>query len=180
MFISINSKKLHKKYAQIKQMQRERELLRTEIKKINDELVVNYNLNNNKLHLSLKEDSAFYEKQVHHYKQKIKHFFTKYEKEIELLNQRKKRNKEQRKLYKKLAQQIDANRYAINLLNKKEIELTKEIQDLIHYWGKTLNQNVDISVYVLRTMKTDIKQQIIRISKQQEQLKREIRTIKFD
>ena len=174
MFISINSKKLHKKYAQIKQMQRERELLRTEIKYINDKLVVNDNTNNNKLHLSLKEDRVFYEKQVHHYKQKINHFFTKYGKEIELLVQRKKRNKEQHELYKKLVQQIDANRYAINLLNKKEI------QDLIHYWGKTLNHNVDISVYVLRTMKTDIKQQIIRLSKQQEQLKREIRTIKFD
>lgn len=33
MSILINSKKLHKKYTQIKQMQRERELLRTEIKK---------------------------------------------------------------------------------------------------------------------------------------------------
>ena len=105
MFISINSKKLHKKYAQIKQMQRERELLRTEIKYINDKLVVNDNTNNNKLHLSLKEDRVFYEKQVHHYKQKINHFFTKYGKEIELLVQRKKRNKEQHELYKKLVQQ---------------------------------------------------------------------------
>lgn len=95
------------------------------------------------------------------------------------MNQRKKHNKEQCELYKKLFQQIDSNCHAINLLNKKEIELTKEIQDLIHYWGKTLNHNVDVSVYVLRTMKTDIKQQIIRLSKQQEQLKREIRTIKF-
>ena len=160
-------------------MQRERELLRTEIKKINDKLVINDNPNNNKLHLSLKEDRAFYEKQVHRYKQKINHFFTKYGKEIELLAQRKKRNKEQLDLYKKLFQQIDSNCHAINLLNKKEIELTKEIQDLIHYWGKTLNHNVDVSVYVLRTIKTDIKQQIIRLSKQQEQLKREIRTIKF-
>ena len=48
------------------------------------------------------------------------------------------------------------------------------------YFYVLLIHNVDISVYVIRTMKTDIKQQIIRLSKQQEQLKREIRTIKFD
>lgn len=131
----IPAKKFHKKYNLVKQMQREREILRAEIKNINQQISVktneklkletdNHNSSYSHFKLvkeieKLETDRDFYEKTIHFYKRKISNFFKKYNEQVVLFVKNKRKLKNEHKQLKQIADKIEENRFAIDSLEVK-------------------------------------------------------------
>lgn len=140
----IPAKKFHKKYNLVKQMQREREILRAEIKNINQQISVktneklkletdNHNSSYSHFKLvkeieKLETDRDFYEKTIHFYKRKISNFFKKYNEQVVLFVKNKRKLKNERKQLKQIADKIEENRFAIDSLEVKRKMLRQEMQ----------------------------------------------------
>ena len=195
----ISAKKFHKKYNLVKQMQREREILRAEIKNINQQISVKTNeklkletdnLNSSYSHFKLikeieklETDRDFYEKTIHFYKRKISNFFKKYNEQVILFVKNKRKLKNERKQLKQIADKIEENRFAINSLENKRKMLRQEMEvhivcDNFDRMQKVQN-NIKRRQYIcsLGSLYSSVIIDIINISREQKELKNKFKQL---
>lgn len=195
----ISAKKFHKKYNLVKQMQREREILRVAIKNINQQISVK---TNEKLRLEtdnhnssyshfklvkeiekLETDRNFYEKTIHFYKRKISNFFKKYNEQVVLFVKNKRKLKNERKQLKQIADKIEENRFAIDSLETKRKMLRQEMQvhivcDNFDRMQKVQN-NIKRRRYIrsLDSLYSSVIIEIIKLSREQKELKNKFKQL---
>ena len=195
----ISAKKFHKKYNLVKQMQREREILRAEIKNINQQISVKTNeklkletdnLNSSYSHFKLikeieklETDRDFYEKTIHFYKRKISNFFKKYNEQVILFVKNKRKLKNERKQLKQIADKIEENRFAINSLENKRKMLRQEMEvhivcDNFDRMQKVQN-NIKRRQYIcsLGSLYSSVIIDIINISREQKELRNKFKQL---
>ena len=195
----ILAKKFHKKYNLVKQMQREREILRAKIKNINQQISVktneklkletdNHNSSYSHFKLvkeieKLETDRDFYEKTIHFYKRKISNFFKKYNEQVVLFVKNKRKLKNERKQLKQIADKIEENRFAIDSLEVKRKMLRQEMQVHIVYDNfdrmQRIQNNIKIRRYIrsLDSLYSSVIIDIINISREQKELKNKFKQL---
>jgi hypothetical protein len=195
----IPAKKFHKKYNLVKQMQREREILRAKIKNINQQISVktneklkletdNHNSSYSHFKLvkeieKLETDRDFYEKTIHFYKRKISNFFKKYNEQVVLFVKNKRKLKNERKQLKQIADKIEENRFAIDSLEVKRKMLRQEMQVHIVYDNfdrmQRIQNNIKIRRYIrsLDSLYSSVIIDIINISREQKELKNKFKQL---
>lgn len=195
----ISAKKFHKKYNLVKQMQREREILRVAIKNINQQISVrtneklkfetdNHNSSYSHFKLvkeieKLETDRDFYEKTIHFYKRKISNFFKKYNEQVVLFVKNKRKLKNERKQLKQIADKIEENRFAIDSLETKRKMLQQEMQvhivcDNFDRMQKVQN-NIKRRRYIrsLGSLYSSVIIEIIKLSREQKELKNKFKQL---
>ena len=195
----ISAKKFHKKYNLVKQMQREREILRVAIKNINQQISVmtneklkfeTDNHNSSYSHFKivkeiekLETDRDFYEKTIHFYKRKISNFFKKYNEQVVLFVKNKRKLKNERKQLKQIADKIEENRFTIDSLETKRKMLQQEMQvhivcDNFDRMQKVQN-NIKRRRYIrsLGSLYSSVIIDIINISREQKELKNKFKQL---
>lgn len=195
----ISAKKFHKKYNLVKQMQREREILRVAIKNINQQISVrtneklkfetdNHNSSYSHFKLvkeieKLETDRDFYEKTIHFYKRKISNFFKKYNEQVVLFVKNKRKLKNERKQLKQIADKIEENRFAIDSLETKRKMLQQEMQvhivcDNFDRMQKVQN-NIKRRRYIrsLGSLYSSVIIEIIKLSRKQKELKNKFKQL---
>ena len=195
----IPAKKFHKKYNLVKQMQREREILRAEIKNINQQISVktneklkletdNHNSSYSHFKLvkeieKLETDRDFYEKTIHFYKRKISNFFKKYNEQVVLFVKNKRKLKNERKQLKQIADKIEENRFAIDSLEVKRKMLRQEMQVHIVCDNfermQRIQNNIKRRRYIrsLGSLYSSVIIDIINISREQKELKNKFKQL---
>ena len=195
----ISAKKFHKKYNLVKQMQREREILRVAIKNINQQISVrtneklkfetdNHNSSYSHFKLvkeieKLETDRDFYEKTIHFYKRKISNFFKKYNEQVVLFVKNKRKLKNERKQLKQIADKIEENRFAIDSLEVKRKMLRQEMQDHIVFDNFDRMQKVQNNIkrrrYIrsLSSLYSFVIIEIIKLSREQKELKNKFKQL---
>lgn len=195
----IPAKKFHKKYNLVKQMQREREILRAEIKNINQQISVktneklkletdNHNSSYSHFKLvkeieKLETDRDFYEKTIHFYKRKIINFFKKYNEQVVLFVKNKRKLKNERKQLKQIVDKIEENRFAIDSLEVKRKMLRQEMQDhiVIDNFDKMqkVQNNIKRRRYIrsLSSLYSSVIIEIIKLSREQKELKNKFKQL---
>ena len=195
----ISAKKFHKKYNLVKQMQREREILRVAIKNINQQISVrtneklkfetdNHNSSYSHFKLvkeieKLETDRDFYEKTIHFYKRKISNFFKKYNEQVVLFVKNKRKLKNERKQLKQIADKIEENRFAIDSLEVKRKMLRQEMQDHIVFDNFDRMQKVQNNIkrrrYIrsLSSLYSFVIIEIIKLSREQKELKKKFKQL---
>lgn len=195
----ISAKKFHKKYNLVKQMQREREILRVAIKNINQQISVktneklkletdNHNSSYSHFKLvkeieKLETDRDFYEKTIHFYKRKISNFFKKYNEQVVLFVKNKRKLKNERTQLKQIADKIEENRFAIDSLEVKRKMLRQEMQvhivcDNFDRMQKVQN-NIKRRRYIrsLGSLYSSVIIEIIKLSREQKELKNKFKQL---
>ena len=195
----IPAKKFHKKYNLVKQMQREREILRAEIKNINQQISVrtneklkletdNHNSSYSHFKLvkeieKLETDRDFYEKTIHFYKRKISNFFKKYNEQVVLFVKNKRKLKNECKQLKQIADKIEENRFAIDSLEVKRKMLRQEMQVHIVCDNfdrmQQIQNNIKRRRYIrsLGSLYSSVIIDIINISREQKELKNKFKQL---
>lgn len=195
----IPAKKFHKKYNLVKQMQREREILRAEIKNINQQISVktneklkletdNHNSSYSHFKLvkeieKLETDRDFYEKTIYFYKRKISNFFKKYNEQVVLFVKNKRKLKNERKQLKQIADKIEENRFAIDSLEVKRKMLRQEMQVHIVYDNfdrmQRIQNNIKRRRYIrsLGSLYSSVIIDTINISREQKELKNKFKQL---